>query len=124
LPFKNNFIPCCDDERCASVETATTSTLSNHCAEGVLCMRCVYLGYFFDIAPLAISFYFFILRRQQIITAYASYLHNSIRESLAEYFAASVGVFNPRQGGRPKPHTQEFHFEMQFGKKILLQGVH
>src|SRR5882724_4098772 len=65
LLSKNKFIPCCDDERCESVEFSATSARSSDCDKGVLWVDCVYLGYFPDIAAPSASCGFFILTLQQ-----------------------------------------------------------
>src|SRR6266481_7368034 len=67
IAFNNRFILCCDDEHCAFVETARTSVASTNCAEGVMCMACVDLGYFLDRARLTSLLDLFILRLQQNI---------------------------------------------------------
>jgi len=67
LLSKNKFIPCCDDERCESVEFSATSARSSDCDKGVLWVDCVYLGYFPDIAAPSASCGFFILTLQQYI---------------------------------------------------------
>jgi len=49
LLSKNKFIPCCDDERCASVESVTTSTPVNQlyrsCIVHLLCLSRIFLRY-------------------------------------------------------------------------------
>jgi hypothetical protein len=67
--FKNKFIPCCDDERCESVETSATSAPSMSCDEGILRMQCVYLGYFRQISTGGRLAALFILKIQQNIRA-------------------------------------------------------
>jgi len=90
LPFNNKFIPCCDDERCAFVETARTSVASSNCAEGVMCIACVDLGYFLYRAQLTSLLDLFILKLQQNIPSLFSRSSQHVHEIFAEYLAATA----------------------------------
>jgi hypothetical protein len=81
LPFNNKFIPCCDDERCVFVETARTSVASTNCAEGVMCIACVDLGYLLARAQLPSLLDLFILKLQQDIPSLFSRSSQHVREN-------------------------------------------
>jgi hypothetical protein len=108
LPFNNKFVPCCDDERCAFVETATTSVASTDCAGGVMCIACVYLGYFLDRAQLTSSLDFFILKAS---TKYPQFIQSIFtarsRKIFAAYLAATARykIISLPVSGLKMPHT-------------------
>jgi hypothetical protein len=87
-------MPCCDDERCVFVETARTSIASSDCAEGVMCMACVDLGYFLDRARLTSLLDLFILKLQQNIPSLFSRSSQHVRESLRGVSCCNSAVQN------------------------------
>jgi hypothetical protein len=112
----NRFIPCCDDERCAFVETATTSTPSTDCGEGVVCIACVYFGYFLATAQLTSSLDRFILRLQQNIPSLFNRSSTAgSRKSLRSIFPQRrrMKLFHGQSVGRKLAHTKSREEKMQ-----------
>jgi hypothetical protein len=98
------------------VETATTSTPSTDCGEGVVCIACVYFGYFLATAQLTSSLDRFILRLQQNIPSLFNRSSTAgSRKSLRSIFPQRrrMKLFHGQSVGRKLAHTKSREEKMQ-----------